>query len=124
MRLIKMLLITVVALAVFVPGSLTGLRHAAEGFLDRSGNPGTTQSDTRTYEQVCALYDVYANADASTKRTAARILTKVASRQARKTDDPALRALLGVVPVAVESGVEAQSKTARSLVTRECDNVA
>jgi hypothetical protein len=81
----------------------------------------TSAEQQRTYDRLCPLFEVWVDLDADGKQATTRTIRRLADKQAETTTDPALKAVLNVVPDALSSGSSVQSKAARALISRECD---
>lgn len=125
MRVLKPFLIIAIVLAIFEPGALSAIgstaSRAVTGFARAAhADSATPPREQQTYDRLCPLIDSYARMDATGRAAAARGIRTMARTEATRTQDPALRAVLHVVPQALGEGTTVQSKAARALVNREC----
>jgi hypothetical protein len=76
--------------------------------------------DQATFDRVCPLLDVYFKVDGAGQGATRKAITALAASASKTTQDPAVKAFLDTVPLALADGKSAQSKAAKALVSREC----
>lgn len=120
MRLLAITLFTgIFAAAVLSPQTLVTARDAITAtFADETP---TSAEDQQAYDRICPLLDVYTDMDRSGREATTRTIAEMARAQRQESDDPALRALLRVVPHALGTGSTMQTAAAHALIDRECD---
>lgn len=130
MKFLKWSAALAVLLAIFAPGTLTEIRHtaatAASSFMTSAsastepGHAGKDYADRDAHRLACALFSKWSKADATTRAGSTKFVAALATEASGKTDDPAAKALLGVVPAAVGHGSSVPTRSAQLLLKREC----
>ena len=129
MKFLKWSVAIALVLAIFAPGTLTEIKHAAttaaSSFMASASAQtgrahGKDYADQDAHRLACTLFRKWSKADDTTRERSAKIVAAVAGKARDETDDPAARALLAVVPAAVGYGTSGPSRSAQMLLSREC----
>lgn len=120
MRLLKMVLLVSVLVALFgSPGLFTEARNAvARAFTPTAS---AAPADQSFYDRLCPLVDTWTSLDEQGRTRAAAAVARVATKQARRTEDPTAEALATLVPMALNDGASARNRAARAILAKECD---
>lgn len=129
MRFLTVSFVVALALAVLAPGTLAEIKDAAVAggsslISSASAEPGKgagkDYEDRDAHALACTLFRKWSKADDTTRKASAKAVAAIANEATKRTDDPAAKALLAVVPAAVGYGTSAPTRSAQLLLKREC----